>query len=183
MKCLTHILTSTKPTILPVTTVVTSPIFSEPQSRHEPLVTTRSNYSKNSTGVGVETWAQNLTSPPISRSNQPQINPFTQAASQYPQPLFTDNSDPQFCSSNVSFPSFWDSNVELWFATVERAFSANEIFNTHKRFSLVLSALNLKYIQKLQRVVRSPTTHPYQDIKSALIKACKLNENEIRYFV
>ena len=132
----------------------------------------------NSTGVGVETWPQNLTSPPISRSNQPQINPFTQAASQYPQPLFSDNFDPQFRSSNVSLPSFWDSNVELWFATVEHAFSANRIFDEHKRFSLVLSALDLKYIQKIQHVVRSPTTHPYQDIKLALIKACKLNEND-----
>ena len=41
-----------------------------------------------------------------------------------------------------------------------------------------MNALDLKYIQKIQRVVRSPTTHPYQDIKSALIKACKLNEND-----
>ena len=163
---------------LPATTAGTSPIFSVPQSLHEPLVTTVSNYGMNSTGVGVETWAQNLTSPPISRSNQPQINPFTQAASQYPQPLFSDNFDPQFRSSNVSLPSFWDSNVELWFATVEHAFSANRIFDEHKRFSLVLSALDLKYIQKIQHVVRSPTTHPYQDIKSALIKACKLNEND-----
>ena len=79
---------------LPVTTAGTSPIFSVPQSLHEPLVTTVSNYDMNSTGVGVETWAQNLTSPPISHSNQPQTNPFTQAASQYPQPLFSDNSDP-----------------------------------------------------------------------------------------
>ena len=161
-----------------MTTAGTSPIFSVPQSLHEPLVTTVSNYGLNSTGVGVETWAQNLTSPPISHSNQPQINPFTQSASQYPQPLFSDNSDPQFRSSNVSLPSFWDSNVELWFATVEHAFSANGIFDEHKRFSLVLSALDLKYIQKIQHVVRSPTTHPYQDIKSALIKACKLNEND-----
>ena len=66
--------------LLPMTTAGTSPIFSVPQSLHEPLVTTVSNYGMNSTGVGVETWAQNLTSPPISSSNQPQINPFTQAA-------------------------------------------------------------------------------------------------------
>ena len=98
---------------LPVTTVGTSPIFSVPQSLQEPLVTTVSSYGMHSTGVVVETWAQNLTSPPISHSNQPQINPFTQAASQYPQPLFSDNSDPQYRSLNVSLPSFWDSNVEL----------------------------------------------------------------------
>ena len=60
----------------------------------------------HSTGVGVETWAQNLTSPPISHSDQPQIKPFTQAASQYPQPLFSDNSDPQNRSLNVSLPFF-----------------------------------------------------------------------------
>ena len=163
---------------LPVTTFGTSPIFSAPQSLHEPSVTTVSNYGMNSTAVGVETWSQNLTSPPISHSNQPKINPFTQAASQYPQPLFSDNSDHQFRSWNVSLPSFWNSNVELWFATVEHAFLANGICDEHKRFSLVLSALDLKYIQKIQHVVQSPTTHPYQDIKSALIKACKLNEND-----
>ena len=42
---------------LPVTTIGTSPIFSAPQSLHELLVTTISNYGMNSTGVGVETWA------------------------------------------------------------------------------------------------------------------------------
>ena len=33
-------------------------------------------------------------------------------------------------------------------------------------------------IQKIQHVVRSPSSYPYQDIKKALIKACKLNEND-----
>ena len=33
-------------------------------------------------------------------------------------------------------------------------------------------------IQKIQHVGRSPTSYPYQDIKKALIKACKLNEND-----
>ena len=160
----------------PVTTVGTIPIFSVPQSRYEPLLTTLSNYGINSAGVGVETWVQNLTSPLVSHSNQSQINPFTQAALQYPQPLFSDNSDPQFRSLNVSLPSFRDSNVELRFATIEHAFSTNGIFNKHKRFFLVLSALDLKYIQKIHHVVRSPTTHPYQDIKLVLIKACKLTK-------
>ena len=32
--------------------------------------------------------------------------------------------------------------------------------------------------QQIQHVVRSPTSYPYQDVKKALIKACKLNEND-----
>ena len=43
---------------------------------------------------------------------------------------------------------------------------------------MVLGALDNKVIQKFQRVVRSPTSYLYQDVKKALIKACKLNEND-----
>ena len=38
-------------------------------------------------------------------------------------------------------------------------------------------ALDIKMIQKVTDVVRSPTSYPHQDIKKVLIKSCKLNEN------
>ena len=59
----------------------------------------------------------------------------------------------------------------------EHTLSENGNFREHKRFSIVLRSLDLKFIQKVQHIVRSPTNHPYQDLKTALIKPCKLNEN------
>ena len=38
--------------------------------------------------------------------------------------------------------------------------------------------LDIKMIQKVTDVVRSPTSYPYQDIKKVLIKSCKLNKND-----
>ena len=65
-----------------------------------------SNYAMNSTRVVVKTWFQNLPSPFFSHSYREEIDPYSEANSQYSQPLFSDNFDPQFCYLNVSLPSF-----------------------------------------------------------------------------
>ena len=103
------------------------------------------------------------------------------ACRQPPQPNFplpNQHPTPFIYPANVSLPTFWESTVKLWFSTAEHTFRANGIFNEHRCFSLVLGALDIKMIQKIQHVVRSPTSYPYQDVKKALIKACKVNEND-----
>ena len=144
-----------------------------------PRIPKTSNPVQHSSGI--ETWAQNLASPFDSQLNQTNLNSFEQNSQLIdPQPLFPLNyqSSHSHSSANVNLSTFWDSNAELWFATAEHAFSAHGIVIEHKRISMVLASLDLKFIQKIQHVVRSPTNHPYQDIKKALIKTFKLNEND-----
>ena len=165
---------------------MSSPIFPVHQQHPTSSITTSSNSGQDVTGI--ETWAQgllsqNLVSPPNhSQANDIAVCPLNQRTTRdwaQPQyPMLNPQTTSFIPSPNVSLPPFWEHNVELWFATAEHAFSASGVFNEHKRFSLVLSALDLKIIQKIQNVIRSPTSFPYQAIKKALINACKLNEND-----
>ena len=133
--------------------------------QQEPAVTVWSSRPEGHNSTGIETWAQNLITPP-----KPPTQPHRSMVS----------SDHSFSSgpSNITLPAFWPSNMDLWFATAEHTFAANGIFGKNKRFSLVLNALELKQIQSIQHVIRSSTANPYRAIKQALIKSYKLNEND-----
>ena len=168
-------------TYAPTTSTCNEPIISLNQPTRSPPIPITTNAEQNLSGL--ETWARNLPSPQtFPQLNQAQTFPNAHYASRQPpqsnSPWLNQQPAPFTHSANVSLPPFWESNVELWFTTAEHAFTANGIFNEHKRFSLVLGALDIKMIQTIQHVVRSPTSYPYQDIKKALIKACKLNEND-----
>ena len=132
--------------------------------QQEPAVTVWSSRPEGHDSTGIETWAQNFITPPKPPS----------------QPHRSMVSDHSFSSgpTDITLPAFWPSNVELWFATAEHTFAANGIFGENKRFSLVLNALELKQIQSIQHVIRSPTANPYRAIKQTLIKSYKLNEND-----
>ena len=146
-----------------------------------PLFTTTTTTNAGQITPSVENWAQNFISP-----HQAQLYPSNQygvrdpdLVRSYRESIFSPNQlEAHSHYSNVLLLPFWNSNVKLWFATAEHTFAANSIFNEHKRFSMVLSSLDLKFIQKVQHIVRSPSNHSYQDIKKALIKTCKLNEND-----
>ena len=61
----------------------------------------------------------------------------------------------------------------------KKIFTANQIFNEQKRFSIILNALELKHVKKVQDVFcQQELTRPYQALREALIKRCKINENE-----
>ena len=61
----------------------------------------------------------------------------------------------------------------------ETNFTANQVFNEQKRFSIILKALELKHVEKVQDVIRQQQlTSSYQALKEALIKRSKINENE-----
>ena len=62
---------------------------------------------------------------------------------------------------------------------IEKMLMANQIFNEQKRFSIILNALKLKHVKKIQDVIRQQQlTSPYQTLREALIKRCKINENK-----
>jgi len=152
-------------------------------ANNAPVFNTSPVQFQNSTGI--ETWAQNLRQPQNPMASNPFEIPIEQS-----QILSQTN----FPNQNVSLPSFWQSDAELWFATAEKIFTANQIFNEQKRFSIILNSLELKHVKKVQDVVRQPQMinvkkvqdvvrqpqmiNPYQALKEALIKQCKTNENE-----
>ena len=145
-----------------------------------PLFTTTTTSNAGQITSSIENWAQNLISP-----HQSQLNSLNQyglrdpdLVRSYRESIFSPNQlEPHSHYSNVSLPPFYNSKVELWFATAEHTFAANGIFNKYKRFSMVTKFPRLKFIQKVQHIVRLPSNHLYLDIEKALTKTCKLNEN------
>ena len=104
---------------LPTTTICST---TAPTTQHSGFPQT-SNPVQDSPGI--KTWAHNLASLFDSRLNQTNINSFEQNFRLLdPQPLFPLNyqSSHSHPLPNINLPSFWDSNVELWFAAEEHQF-------------------------------------------------------------
>jgi len=158
---------------LPPATVNIASLPSVSHAHFDPSVSTISNARHNS--CGIETWAQNLVTPLISCPNPPE--PYYNSGAQISQPLFSADQFEPCVSTNITLLPFWESDVKLWFATVEQAFIVNGI-SSEQTFFHDSGISQSKISTKIQHIVRSPSNHPYQDIKKALIKACKLNEND-----
>ena len=112
-------------------------------SNHNPFVSPRPPLSNNRS-VGIETWAQNLTTPRL------QSVPNQQASPPIP---------------NITLPTFWETDVDLWFAAVDQIFASNGIWDEQRKFSVALNSLDLKSIRKVQHVVRNPGMFPYTNLK------------------
>ena len=141
---------------VPTTTNCKEPIVPLSQPARSSPIPITTNAEQNFSGV--DTWAQNLPSPQTyPQLNQAQTFPNAHYTSRQPSQshflLPNQQLTPFIHSANVSLPPFWESTVELWFSTAEHAFRANGIFNEHKRSSLVLGALDIKMIKKIQNVV------------------------------
>jgi len=109
-------------------------------SRNFPTTTTTMAGQDTS---GIEAWAQALASPPnpsrynlvptfLSDYNAPsrpqQDIPQPNRQTQQPSlPISGQHAASYMPSANVTFPPFWESNVELWFSTAEHLVSANGI--------------------------------------------------------
>ena len=74
-------------------------------SNHNPFVSPRPSLSGNRS-VGIETWATNLTTPRLQSVPNQQASP--------PMP-------------NITLPTCWETNVDLWFAAVDQTFASNGI--------------------------------------------------------
>ena len=162
----------------PTTSTCNEPIISLNQPTCSPPIPITTNAEQNLSGL--ETWARNLPSPQtFSQLNQALTFSNAHYASRQPpqsNSLWLNQQPAPFThSANVSLPPFWELNVELWFSTAEHAFPANGIFNEHKRFSLVLGALDIKMIQKIQHVVRSNQTDAQQQLINEIFDQ-KLNK-------
>ena len=137
-------------------TLISEPIYTSSSSSSTP-------HSSTST-TGIETWAQNLTTPNLHPSprtfNFSSSNPFNQSP-----PI------------NLKLPSFWEDDIELWLAAVDHQFLLSNISTEQKRFSAILSALDYQVIRKVQNIIRNPGNQPYQTLKQALIKLYKISDD------
>ena len=107
--------------------------------------------------MGIETWAQNLTTPRLQSVPNQHASP--------PIPIIT-------------LPTFWETDVDLWFAAVDQTFASNGIWDQQRKFSMATNSLHLKSIRKVQHVVRNPDMFPYINLKTALAKTYRLCEND-----
>ena len=123
---------------------------------HNPFVSPRPPLSGNRS-VGIETWAQKLTTPRL------QSVPNQKASPPIP---------------NITLPTFWETDVDLWFAAVDQIFASNGIWDEQRKFSVALNSLDLKSIRKVQHVVRNPGMFPYTNLKTTLAKTYRLCEND-----
>ena len=53
----------------------------------------------------------------------------------------------------IELPKFWESDIPLWFTTIENTFRLRNIYNETQRYELLLTALDLRYLQKLEHVL------------------------------
>ena len=111
--------------------------------------------------TGIKTWAQN----PI-----PNNNPFVNVTS------FSGASS-SAALANISLPSLWEDDVNLWLATIENIFISNNIYDSQQRFTLTLKALDFKIIRKAHATVRSPGNSPYESLKQTLTKMYGRSDN------
>ena len=132
----------------------------------EPIYTSSSSSStphSSSSNIGIETWAQNLTTSNLHPS--PQTFNFSAP--------HTINQSPQI---NFKLPSFWEDDIELWLAAVDHQFILSNICTKQRRFSAMLGALDYLVIRKVQHIIRNPRNQPHQSFKKVLIKLYKISD-------
>ena len=124
-------------------TLISKPIYTFSSSSSTP--------HSSSSNTGIETWAQNSTSPNL-----------------HPSPQTFDFSAPPIISQllpiNLKLPSFWEDDIKLWLAAVDHQFILPNICTEQKRFSAMLSALDYQVIRKVQHIIRNPGNQPYQTL-------------------
>ena len=79
----------------------------------------------------------------------------------------------------VKLPTFWDTDQDLWFTTIENIFQLHRVTSEKDRFELKLGALDLRHLQKIRCVLQdSHPNCPYLQVKQALTKAYSVSKRE-----
>ena len=79
----------------------------------------------------------------------------------------------------VKLSTFWDTDQDLWFTTIENIFQLHRVTSEQDRFELKLGALDLRHLQKIRCVLQD--LHPnclYLQVKQALTKAYSVSKRE-----
>ena len=79
----------------------------------------------------------------------------------------------------MKLPTFWDTDQDLWFTTIENIFQLHRVTSERDRFELTLGALDLRHLQKIRCVIQDLHTDcPYSQVKQALTKAYSVPKRE-----
>ena len=78
---------------------------------------------------------------------------------------------------SAKLPSFWPSDVELWFSLCEAEFDACGITRQESRFGHIARTLPPEVAQEVRDlIVTRPATDPYDALKAAVIKRTSVSE-------
>ncbi|XP_008557472.1 uncharacterized protein LOC103578245 [Microplitis demolitor] len=81
---------------------------------------------------------------------------------------------------NTKAPQFSTKNSKLWFAQVEAQFSTHQVTTERAKFDLVILLLDAHVAAEVDwLILEPPTTTPYNDLKTTLIK-CFTRSEETR---
>ena len=79
----------------------------------------------------------------------------------------------------MKLPTFWDTNQDLWFTTIENIFQLHPITSEQDRFELTFGALDLRHLQKIRCMIQDLHPDcPYSQVKQALTKAYSVSMRE-----
>lgn len=79
---------------------------------------------------------------------------------------------------SVKLPSFWPSDVELWFSLCEAEFDICKISRQETMFGHIIRALPQEIAQEVRDLIVSrPSTDPYDELKAAIIKRTSVSEH------
>ena len=79
----------------------------------------------------------------------------------------------------VRLPTFWDTDQDLWFTTIENIFQLHRATSERDRFEQTLGALDLRNLQKIHCVIQDLHPDcPYSQVKQVLTKAYSVSERE-----
>ena len=85
--------------------------------------------------------------------SQPQQLPHGESAETLLESMATQL---QINAASVKIPDFWNTSLEVWFATVEAQFSTKHISQDQTKYDYVVSALDVKTAEEVQEVLIHP---------------------------
>ena len=78
----------------------------------------------------------------------------------------------------IKLPKFYDDDGLLWFKVAEAIFNFRGLSDDKRKCELLLSALDLRHLTILEFPLAHPGEHPYDDLKSALLRHYAPTEEE-----
>lgn len=70
----------------------------------------------------------------------------------------------------INLPKFWENDIALWFTTIENIFRLKGVYGEVQRYELLLTALDLRHLQKLEYSMTNLDKHrPYTQIREEIL--------------
>ena len=71
----------------------------------------------------------------------------------------------------MALPKFWETDVSLWFMSVENLFQLKGVADEKLKYELLLSALDLRHLQRIEHVLANLNPiYPFTQVRKALFE-------------